>query len=39
MVFKPLKAERDWFDLIQHLLHVHSQQFVHSYRKERGNKT
>lgn len=23
MVSKPFKAERDWFDLIQHLLHVH----------------
>lgn len=39
MVLKPFKAERDWFGLIQHPLHVPSQQFVHSYRKERGNKT
>lgn len=24
MVFKLFKAERDWFGLMQHLLHVHS---------------
>lgn len=39
MVYKPFEAKRAWFHLIQHLLHVHIQQFVHSYRKERGNKT